>query len=380
MMSLIRRLFHYRFVIAAGVVIIVGGQLVLDFMVAKGEKPARPRPSRQVTWTPVAPESTALTPHRESDVAWVFPFEDELGESNQLIPEMIAAASPSMPLSTPINNAEGVLFSTVTPTATTSPASTAIDTATPVPTSEPFPTFTPFPGPTPVIPAEALKVPILMYHYVSEPPDDADEFRRDLSVTPAMFEAHLLYLQEAGYQPITMRRLTYALSGQETLPPQPILITFDDGYRDQYDYAFPLLQKYGYPGVFYIFTYPLDHDDPAYLSWDMVREMHRAGMEFGSHGYRHWDLRGQDVDFLVYEILGSKEAIEAHLDEPARFFSYPSGQYDALAMQVVESAHFWNAVTTELGLTHSFANRYALPRIRVRGGDTVEDLAKNIER
>jgi len=103
--------------------------------------------------------------------------------------------------------------------------------------------------------------------------------------------------------------------------------------------------------------------------------MHRAGMEFGSHGYRHWELVGRDVDFLVYEILGSKEAIEAHIGEPVRSFSYPVGRYDALAMQVVESANFWNAVTTEFDIEQSFADRYALPRMRMHNYDTVEKLA-----
>jgi peptidoglycan/xylan/chitin deacetylase (PgdA/CDA1 family) len=214
-----------------------------------------------------------------------------------------------------------------------------------------------------------------MYHYLSEPPANANEVRRDLSVSPAQFESHLAYLRQEGYESITMQQLAYALSGQETLPAKPIVITFDDGYLDNYQNAFPLLQKYGYTGVFYIFTYPLDYDDPNYLSWEMVQEMHRAGMEFGSHGYRHWELAGRDVDFLVYEILGSKEAIEAHIGEPVRFFSYPVGRYDNLAMQVVQSANFWNAVTTEFDIEQSFADRYALPRLRVHGYDTVDKLA-----
>ncbi len=172
-----------------------------------------------------------------------------------------------------------------------------------------------------------------------------------------------------------MRQLAFALSRQTPLPPQPIIITFDDGYRDNYENAFPLLRTYGYTGVFFIFTHPLDNGDPNYLTWDMVIEMHQAGMEFGSHSYRHSNLWGRDIDFLVYEILGSKEAIEVHTGEPVRFFSYPSGRYDFQAIQVVESANFWNAVTTEWGIEQSFNSRYEMPRIRMRGSDTVDDLA-----
>jgi peptidoglycan/xylan/chitin deacetylase (PgdA/CDA1 family) len=111
----------------------------------------------------------------------------------------------------------------------------------------------------------------------------------------------------------------------------------------------------------------------------MVKEMHQAGMEFGSHSYRHLDLSGRDVDFLVYEILGSKEAIEERTGEPVHFFSYPSGRYDELTIRVVDSANFWGAVTTQWGAEQAYANRFEMPRIRVRGNDTAEDLAEKLE-
>jgi len=332
-MSIVRALARYWFIVPVGVVIIVGIQLFSGLVVVNGAKIAQRNPSPVV--------STSIP-------------------TQTPIPTFTPTFTPS-PTRTPT--------STNTPTLTLTPTNTP--SSTPTPTS----TFTPTPGPTPIVADVVLDVPILMYHYLSEPPADANSIRRDLSASPAQFEAHLAYLQQEGYQTITMRQLAYALSGQETLPAKPIVITFDDGYLDNYQNAFPLLQKYGYTGVFYIFTYPLDHDDPHYLSWEMVQEMHRAGMEFGSHGYRHWELVGRDVDFLVYEILGSKEAIESHIGEPVRSFSYPVGRYDALAMQVVESANFWNAVTTEFDIEQSFADRYALPRMRMHNYDTVEKLA-----
>jgi peptidoglycan/xylan/chitin deacetylase (PgdA/CDA1 family) len=224
----------------------------------------------------------------------------------------------------------------------------------------------------------ALDVPILMYHYLSTPPPGADAIRQDLSVTPALFEAHLAYLRQAGYQTVTMKELAYALSGQRTLPEKPVIISFDDGYRDNYEYAFPLLRKYGYTGVFFVFTQVIDTNNVSYLTWEMVTEMHQAGMEFGSHGYRHYDLSAKDVDFLVYEILGSKEAIEARTHEPVRFFSYPAGQYDDLTVRVVESANFWGAVTTEWGVNQSFDDRFLMSRIRIRGSDTPQTLAEKL--
>jgi peptidoglycan/xylan/chitin deacetylase (PgdA/CDA1 family) len=217
-----------------------------------------------------------------------------------------------------------------------------------------------------------------MYHYLSVPPADANAIRLDLSVTPAQFETHLAYLRQAGYETISLEQLAYALNQQASLPAKPIILTFDDGYRDNYENAFPLLRQYNYSATFFIFTEPIDTYNVSYLTWEMVGEMHQAGMEFGSHSYRHLDLNGREVDFLVYEIVGSKEAIEARIGEPVHFFSYPAGRYDDLTIRVLESAHFWGAVTTQWGSRQSLGNRFELPRIRVRGNDTAEDLAEKL--
>jgi len=166
-------------------------------------------------------------------------------------------------------------------------------------------------------------VPILMYHYISVPPADADIYRLDLSVTPANFETQLAWLRSEGYEGISLTQLVYHLALGWPLPEKPVILTFDDGYRDNYINAFPLLVQYGYVGTFFLHTKPIDEDDPAYLTWGMVGRMHRAGMDMQAHGYRPRDLSGKSVNFLVYEIVGAKEAIEARTGEPVRFFLTP---------------------------------------------------------
>lgn len=213
-----------------------------------------------------------------------------------------------------------------------------------------------------------------MYHYISVPPADADIYRRDLSVTPADFEAQLAWLRSQGYQSITLNDLVYHLSLGWPLPDRPVILTFDDGYRDNYTNAFPLLEKYGYVGTFFLVTAPIDFGDPAYMSWEMVKEMHRAGMDFQPHGYRHFDLHGKDIDFLIFEILAPKEAIEARIGETTYFFSYPSGSYDHQTVAVLQSAYFWGAVITEQGATHTSDALFELPRVRIRGGHTIQDF------
>ncbi len=237
------------------------------------------------------------------------------------------------------------------------------------------------PPPTPTevpLPAEA-DVPILMYHYVSDLPPDADVYRRDLTVSPAMFEAQLRYLDEAGYHPITLDDLYLNLTEGYPLPEKPIVLTFDDGYRDAYEVVFPKLLDYGYPATFFVLATPAHYESTEYLTWAQAREMSEAGMSIQAHGRDHVDLRGQSYDFLVYQILGIREAIEHHTGQVPRFFCYPSGRRDGDVIQVLESAGYWGAVTTEWGRTHSRENLFEMPRLRIQGDDSLTTFIAKLE-
>jgi len=106
--------------------------------------------------------------------------------------------------------------------------------------------------------------------------------------------------------------------------------------------------------------------------------MHSAGMRFEPHSYDHPDLRNRGYKFLVFQILAPKEAIEARTGEPCRFFAYPSGRYDQAVIDVLRSAHFWGAVLTEQGATHTTDDIFALDRVRVHGGDDLDAFIRNL--
>jgi len=218
-----------------------------------------------------------------------------------------------------------------------------------------------------------------MYHHVAPPPPDADAIRRDLSLSPEAFEEQLQYLVEEGHTSLALSDLVHHLARGAALPTKPIILTFDDGYRDVYVEAFPLLQEYGMIGTFFLITEFIDEAYTEYLSWAQVREMHRAGMQFGSHSYSHPDLRGQSAEYLVWQIVGSQEAIEQRIQEPVRFFSYPSGRYDPSVIDVLHSAHFWGAVTTLQGMEQSSLHPFELRRIRIRGDETMLSFAAKLE-
>ena len=293
---------------------------------------------------------------------------------------VVAATVPPSPTLLPTDTHGDAARNVSTPP-TPMPVAVGAAIATPIvpPSLTPTPTdvpviATPMIDPTPDGVLRTARVPILMYHYISEPPPDADKYRVDLSVSPAQFEAHLQMLQEQGYTTISSQDLVYYLTRGVPLPPRPVWLTFDDGYLDNYTEAFPLLQKYGMRGTFFIITDFVTAERPGYMTWPQLQEMVAAGMEIGSHSRDHPDLRGRSVDYLVWQALGSQEAIIAHLGVTPRAVAYPAGRYDEQTIAVFRSAHFWAGLTIHQGDEHTTDGLFELKRIRVRGSYTADDL------
>jgi len=280
------------------------------------------------------------------------------------------------------------LLATATPPA----ASGALPTPTPMSIALGLPTPTPLPivpivpivsivpiEPTPDGVERSIGVPILMYHYVSTPPPDADIYRTDLSVPPALFAEHLDRLQAEGYTTISLYDLTAFLTQGTPLPDKPVIISFDDGYRDNYANAFRLLKERGMTATFFVVTDFIDEQRPDYLSWDMAREMLAGGMSIESHGRNHVSLAGKDSDYLVWQTLGSLETIQYELGVRPRFISYPAGEYDQRTLDVVQSAGYWAGVTTQQGATHTTDDPFELARVRVRNTTTPDKLAELLQ-
>lgn len=295
--------------------------------------------------------------------------------------------SATMPLaqvgqaSTPTLQPTAVETATATATPTNTPSPTATSTKpatlTPIPTltavgpspipPSPTPTLPPPPLPTPSgTYSWTLKAPILMYHYISVPPKDADIYRVDLSVTPDDFRAQMQYLAENGYTTIDFYDLSLAITNKIELPLKPVILTFDDGYVDNYVHAFPILQEFGHKGTFFVVSEFIDFGYAGYLTWDMVEEMAAAGMRIESHSRTHPDLRGQSREYLIWQILGSQETIAAHIGYTPRYFSYPAGRYDEDTVAILQELDFWGSVVTAGGKWHGFDGRYAWARLRVR--------------
>ena len=317
------------------------------------------------------------------------------GSVNENTPEAIKAASQTLPTIQPTatsSNSANLTTDTILPTLL--PSLTPIPTSTPteqpsIPTPSPAVTMKqpssleveeaaetkPPPLPTPKgVYSWTLKVPVLMYHYISIPPKDADKYRADLSIAPDAFREQMTYLADNGFETVDLYDLSLAITGKRDLPEKPVIITMDDGYRDNFENAFPILQEFGLSATFFIVTQPIDDGNEIYMTWEMVEEMANAGMRIEPHSKTHADLSAREREYIVYEVLGSMETIAGHTGERPRFFCYPGGRYNDTTLEVVQELGFWGAVTTAAGEWHSYNDRYEWSRLRMRNTTTLPEF------
>jgi peptidoglycan/xylan/chitin deacetylase (PgdA/CDA1 family) len=222
-----------------------------------------------------------------------------------------------------------------------------------------------------VLPKE-IRVPILMYHYVEHVKDKGDTIRQSLSLSPYTFEEEIKTLTGDGYTFMTNAEVADALSAKIPLPAKPIVLTFDDGYRDFYTDVYPVLKKYRVKATAYIISGFLDYPNNMY-AWQ-VRQIADDGLvEIGAHTVHHAWLKGMSRKDLVYEVDQSKKTLEALTGKPVVSFAYPYGVFDVPAIQVIADAGFTSAVSTMPGVDQYQIHRYFLYRLRP-GGRTGESL------
>ena len=229
-------------------------------------------------------------------------------------------------------------------------------------------------------PATKLLVPIFMYHHVSNQPT-TNVLDYGLTVTTTNFDAQLSWLQQQGYQTITLTELFDALYYGKALPAHPMILTFDDGYEDMYTDALPTLLTHHYRGVFFIITGMIGG---RYLTWDQIHVLERYGMQIGSHTIHHINV-GQPPAWTTTqeELVVSKATLQSQLGQPIQFFCYPSGEpfhHDSVYEQQVVLADLLadgyigallDPFTSDSAIQDAQIP-YQLPRIRVSGGEGLQ--------
>jgi peptidoglycan/xylan/chitin deacetylase (PgdA/CDA1 family) len=211
-----------------------------------------------------------------------------------------------------------------------------------------------------------IRVPSLMYHYVSWlPATDANmNLRKDLTVSPVDFEAMLKYLRDLGYQTITAKDLWWSLDQTAALPARPVMLTFDDGYADAYSVVLPLLKAYGMTGTFFVTVNLVDK--PGYISRAEVRALADAGMDVESHAMDHIPMLGS-LASQTYQMCRSRDFLSAWTGTDIRHFAYPSGDYNDVSLAALQECGYLSGYKKSGGSVQSTTAMYLLQRSRVRG-------------
>jgi peptidoglycan/xylan/chitin deacetylase (PgdA/CDA1 family) len=216
--------------------------------------------------------------------------------------------------------------------------------------------------------ARRARIPILMYHVVTAAPPGVPF--PQLWVSRERFAGEMAALRRAGYAAITLAAAVDAWRRGGPLPRRPVVVTFDDGYRSDFTHAAPVLRRLGWPGVLNLV---LKNLRPGDITAPEVRRLIAWGWEIDSHTLTHPDLTTLAPSELRRELVGSRAAIQRQFGQPARFFCYPAGRYDAAVVAAVKAAGYQAATTEDEGVG-SAARRFTLPRIRVNGDDTAATL------
>lgn len=204
-------------------------------------------------------------------------------------------------------------------------------------------------------------IPVLTYHRVNDEVYDA----KVPTVSVRQFEKQMKYLKKRGYQTITEKELLDYYSGSRVkLPKKPILITFDDGWRDNYENAYPILKKYGFTATIFLATGKVGEKE--YLTWDMIKEMYSNGIAFGGHTRNHINLSKVDFTTAEKEIKWSFEDIEKNLGVKPLSFCYPygGGDLNKSIQSIVKKSGFQIAFASyNYGINMGNVNVMAIRRI-----------------
>jgi peptidoglycan/xylan/chitin deacetylase (PgdA/CDA1 family) len=209
-------------------------------------------------------------------------------------------------------------------------------------------------------------VPILCYHRFGK------TCKSNLCIPERTFAKQLEYLKNNGYHTIHLSDLMEFLNYKTAIPSKSVIITLDDGYRSIYEFAYPLLKRYGYTATLFIYTDFIEASGNA-LTWKQLRKLKAAGFEIGSHSISHADLTMKlpyenDQTFqsrITKELIHSKAIIDRELNQDTQVFAYPYGNYNQQILNLFPKAGYKLGLTIRNGGNSFFANPLTLKRSQI---------------
>ncbi|MFA5146142.1 MAG: polysaccharide deacetylase family protein [Candidatus Omnitrophota bacterium] len=208
--------------------------------------------------------------------------------------------------------------------------------------------------------ASIWRLPILMYHSVGYTTDTSDR----MTISPEIFEKQMKYLRDKRYNVVPIEEAVSLMNGEKRPPANTVAITFDDGYKNNYNYAYPILKKYGIPAAIFVVTGLVGEEN--FMDWDEVKEMSDSGIvDIESHTLSHKWLTGLGDADLERELTVSKDVLEARLGKKIRFLCYPMGGYDERVKQAARAAGYEAAFATKPKSISKSYDQYEIKRVRI---------------
>jgi peptidoglycan/xylan/chitin deacetylase (PgdA/CDA1 family) len=231
-----------------------------------------------------------------------------------------------------------------------------------------------------IAPEERLSIPILMYHSISEKDESRMHAYYRTTTSPSAFVAQMEYLHQNGYQTCSPAQAIALLQSDTEKAAKRVVITFDDGYRDFYREAFPVLSRFGLTATVFLPTAYIGNSTLQFkgqdcLTWSEVRELRKHGISFGSHTVTHPQLSILDSSTAKYEIVNSKVAIEDNLGEAVSSFAYPfafpegNNSFIRMLRSVLVESGYEQGVSTRIGTASRQEDRYFLRRLPMNSLD-----------
>lgn len=202
-------------------------------------------------------------------------------------------------------------------------------------------------------------IPVLMFHSISTIPGNS------LGVPVKQFIEEIEWLHHQNYHSLSLEEFYQALVNKASIPENPILLTFDDGYLDNYSAAWPILRQYGYTATFFIITNSVG---PGMMNWDQLNDLTSQRNSIGGHTVHHYDLTTLSTKQQKDELFLSKKELENHLGISVQALCFPSGRYNKTTLELMPTLGYRLGFTTKTGKVHLGDDLLTLKRLRISGG------------
>ncbi|MFH0975258.1 MAG: polysaccharide deacetylase family protein [Spirochaetota bacterium] len=222
-------------------------------------------------------------------------------------------------------------------------------------------------------------VPVICYHHINPSPLLKDNY---INTVPAEFEEQIKFLHSSGYKTILSKDIPVVLAPAERNilgnNRKPVLINFDDGYESVYNYAYPIMKKYGYKGILFIITDKIENDPTRmYMNKDQISELIKEGWEVGSHTVTHPNLNSISIDNITEEIAHSKTVLETMFGVQVISFAYPYGLFNKKLLNLVRDNYKY-AYSTILGNNYGFDDLHLIERYLVLKSHEISNFKMNV--